>query len=82
MRKLGLIWGREVLVDATKVPGNADLDSLVPRLKDVVDDHLSNSSAQQAEPSTSEHWNIVEECQLPADRPLSPGYERRLRIAR
>jgi transposase len=36
----GLIWGREVLVDATKVPGNASMDSLVPRLKEVVDDHL------------------------------------------
>jgi Transposase DDE domain/Transposase domain (DUF772) len=36
----GLIKGREVLVDATKVPGNASKDSLVPRLKEVVDDHL------------------------------------------
>jgi len=36
----GLIRGREVLVDATKVPGNASKDSLVPRLKEVVDDHL------------------------------------------
>lgn len=35
-----LIWGREVLVDATKVPGNAAVDSLVPRLKVVVDDYL------------------------------------------
>src|SRR5947209_6855616 len=36
----GLIWGRELLVDATKVPGNASMDSLVPRLKEVIDDHL------------------------------------------
>ncbi len=36
----GLIWGKELLVDATKVPGNADVDSLVPRLKEVVEDHL------------------------------------------
>jgi transposase len=36
----GLIWGKEVLVDATKVPGNASMDSLVPRLKEVVHDHL------------------------------------------
>ena len=36
----GLIWGREVLADATRVPGNASMDSLVPRLKTVVDDHL------------------------------------------
>jgi transposase len=36
----GLIWGKEVLADATKVPGNASMDSLIPRLKEVVDDHL------------------------------------------
>ena len=36
----GLIWGKEVLADATRVPGNASMDSLVPRLKAVVDDHL------------------------------------------
>jgi transposase len=27
----GLVWGRELYVDATKVAANADLDSLVPR---------------------------------------------------
>lgn len=36
----GLIWRRELLVDATKVIGNASTDSLVPRLAEVVDDHL------------------------------------------
>lgn len=37
----GLVWGKEVLVDATKVPGNASMESLVPRLKEVIDDHLT-----------------------------------------
>src|SRR3954470_552468 len=36
----GLIWGQEVLADATRVPGNASMDSLVPRLRTLVDDHL------------------------------------------
>jgi transposase len=36
----GLVWGREMLADATKVQANADLDSLKPRLKEVIDDHL------------------------------------------
>jgi hypothetical protein len=35
-----LIWGKELLVDATKVPANAADDSIVPRLREVVDDHL------------------------------------------
>jgi transposase len=39
-QQAGLIWGKELLVDATKVQGNASSDSMVPRLKEVVDDHL------------------------------------------
>src|SRR5215212_781991 len=30
-QEAGLVWGRELYVDATKVEANADLDSLVPR---------------------------------------------------
>jgi transposase len=30
-QEAGLVWGRELYVDATKVAANADLDSLVPR---------------------------------------------------
>jgi transposase len=30
-QQAGLIWGKELLVDATKVPGSADNDSMVPR---------------------------------------------------
>ncbi len=36
----GLVWGKELLVDATKVRANAAMDSLVPRLSEVIDDHL------------------------------------------
>jgi len=39
-QEAGLVWGHEVLVDATKVRGNAAMDSLVPRLAEVVDGHL------------------------------------------
>jgi len=35
-----LVWGKELVVDATKVRANAALNSIVPRLKEVVDDHL------------------------------------------
>ena len=30
-QEAGLVWGRELYVDATKIQANADLDSLVPR---------------------------------------------------
>src|SRR5438105_4793889 len=36
----GLVWGKELFFDATKVRANADMDSLVPRLREVVDGHL------------------------------------------
>lgn len=39
-RDAGLVWGEELLVDATKVRANAAVSSLVPRLAEVVDDHL------------------------------------------
>ena len=37
-QQAGLVWGRELYIDATKVQANADLDSLVPRF--AVDAHL------------------------------------------
>lgn len=36
----GLVWGKELLADAAKVQANADPDSLRPRLKEVINDHL------------------------------------------
>jgi transposase len=39
-QQAGLVWGEELFFDATRVRANAALDSLVPRLKDVLDDHL------------------------------------------
>jgi transposase len=55
----GLIWGKEVLVDATKVPGYASMDSLVPRLKEVVDDHLVELFGDGQE-SVDSHQDDVE----------------------
>jgi transposase len=101
----GLIWGKELLVDATKVRANASMDSLVPRLAEVVDDHLVELFGDHAEPAEvtplpakageppllhpegmagtqAEHpteerrWDVLEECRLDPERPLSPGYER------
>ncbi len=36
----GLVWGKELFFDATRVRANAALDSLAPRLGDVVGDHI------------------------------------------
>ena len=80
----GLIWGREVLADATRVPGNASMDSLVPRLKTVVDDHLvelfeAGMCADQAIDDTMTEptrWDLLEACRLDPRRPPSGPYRR------
>ncbi|HEV2123370.1 MAG TPA: transposase, partial [Chloroflexota bacterium] len=39
-QEAGLVWGKELFFDATKVRANAAMDSLVPRLGEVVDEHI------------------------------------------
>jgi transposase len=53
-QQAGLVWGRELLVDATKVRANAALDSFVPRLAEVVDDHLVQLFGEDAQPAAPE----------------------------
>ena len=40
-QEAGLVWGRELFFDATKVHANADLDSLVPRFYHDAKSHVS-----------------------------------------
>jgi transposase len=49
-QEAGLVWGRELFFDATKVRANADVDSLVPRLSRVVGDHLEALFPPVADP--------------------------------
>jgi transposase len=48
-QEAGLVWGKELFFDATKVRANADVDSLVPRLGRVIDDHVEALFAGQTE---------------------------------
>ena len=45
-QQAGLVWGKELYVDATKVKANASLDSLTPRF--AVEAHLANVFAEEA----------------------------------
>src|SRR5215213_5886200 len=40
-QEAGLVWGKELYVDATKVAANADLDSLVPRFSHEAKSHVA-----------------------------------------
>ena len=45
----GLVWGKELIFDATKVRANASMDSLEPVLRLVVDDHLAALAATEVD---------------------------------
>src|SRR3712207_2523239 len=47
----GLVWGKELIFDATKVRANADIDSLVPRWYADAKAHLDTLFADMAAPS-------------------------------
>ncbi len=79
--RAGLVWGDELIFDATKVRANASMDSLVPRLHLLTEEHLA--SLEQQEPPTTlaalndARWDVLDECRLDPERPSSGGYERK-----
>jgi transposase len=79
--RAGLVWGEELIFDATKVRANASLDSLIPRLHLLTEEHLAQ--LEPADPPTTlweennARWDLLEECRLDPARPPSSGYERK-----
>jgi hypothetical protein len=78
----GLVWGKELIFDATKVAANAAVDSLVPRLREVAREHVdelfAQDGAEQAEPEPPpRRWDLLEECRLDPARPSVNGYQRK-----
>ncbi len=52
----GLVWGKELYIDATKVQANASLDSMKPRF--AVDEHLRNlfeAASDEGQDSAGQH---------------------------
>jgi transposase len=54
----GLVWGRELYVDATKVEANADVDSLIPRFYADAKSHLADLFA--ADPAPDEQDDAID----------------------
>jgi len=77
----GLVRGEELIFDATKVRANASMDSLIPRLHLLTEEHLA--ALEPPEPPTTlwasndARWDLLEECRLDPARPAAPGYERK-----
>jgi transposase len=79
--KAGLVQGEELIFDATKVRANASLDSLIPRLHLLTEEHLAQLEPSE-EPETlwasnDARWDLLEACRLDPERPPSDGYERK-----
>ena len=79
--KAGLVRGEELIFDATKVRANAAMDSLIPRLRLLTEEHLARLEAPEP-PATlaainDARWDLLEECRLDPERPASDGYERK-----
>jgi len=64
-QEAGLVWGRELYFDATKVEANADLDSLVPRFYHAAKTHVAVLFADDTPPAAAETEEAVEDS-LPA----------------
>src|SRR5689334_1603796 len=52
-QEAGLVWGRELYFDGTKVEANADFDSLVPRFYHEAKTHLDGLFADEPSPDAS-----------------------------
>jgi hypothetical protein len=78
------VWGQELLADATRVPANAAMDSLVPRLRLVVEDELVALFEGNEVPTGGDvddvvdavRWDVLEECRRDPQRPATGTYER------
>lgn len=78
------MWGQEVLAAATRVLANAAMDSLVPRLRTVVDDQFvalfngddAPMEIEDAAEAGAPRWDVLEECRLDLQRPPSGPYQR------
>ncbi len=72
----GLVWGKELIFDATKVRANASMDSLTPVLRLVVDDHLA-ALVQAEPPEEAPRWDVLGQCRLDPDRSPTSYYIRK-----
>jgi transposase len=58
-QQAGLVWGKELYIDATKVEANASLDSLTPRF--AIEAHLANVFAEEAAAQAEQYMTQEEE---------------------
>jgi transposase len=65
-QEAGLVWGRELYVDATKVNANADLDSLVPRFYHAAKTHVADVFVEEPTVASGEGALLAPSDDLPS----------------
>jgi transposase len=65
----GLVWGEELLFDATKVRANAAMASVVPRLREVVDGHLVDLFGPDGGAADPTDGSLAQDAGAPAHLP-------------
>jgi hypothetical protein len=85
-QEAGLVWGKELLFDATQVQANAALDSLVPRLHEVARRHTDGQFGQDGAGSAPATGSAHEEEVAPerdaaAPSPLQPAVAGALAVS-
>ena len=77
----GLVWGEELIFDATKVRANASINSLIPRLRLLTDEHLAQIETPESATTLADmndaRWDLLEECRLNPERQLPRGTSAR-----
>ncbi len=67
-QQAGLVWGKELYVDATKVNANASLDSVKPRF--FVEEHLKNLFGTQSEEGSEQTDQPLSQAETTASLPV------------
>jgi transposase len=78
-QQAGLIWGRELYIDATKVQANASRDSVKPRF--AVEAHLTDLFATEATEATTSTTKAEPEPMVPTPLPVVLADEARSELS-
>jgi Transposase domain (DUF772) len=65
-QEAGLVWGKELYIDGTKVEANASLDSLKPRF--AVEAHLANMFAEEDEQAAEQAFSHEQASSKPVEQ--------------
>jgi transposase len=88
-RDAGLVWGEELIFDATKVRADADMDSLVPRFYWRAKHHVDDLFAAEgppgedvtAAPESRADWGTIDRPEVPRALPTSLTAEQEAQLA-